>query len=125
MRLNWRKRRLGAEDPRPRGARDVSGLDAYLDVEERDSKKIEPQNFRNLVSYILKHPAPLFLGMGIVLLGTGASLLEPRIFGYAIDEAIVPRRWDLLVRYSWVFLVVILVRVVTSIAQAYFFELLG
>src|SRR3954471_10137791 len=46
------------------------GLEGYLDVEERESRKIEGQTLRALVSYILKEPVPFLAGCGVLLVGT-------------------------------------------------------
>jgi ATP-binding cassette subfamily B protein len=104
-------------------------LEAYLDVEERreQAQKTVPSagNLRRLVYYTCKSLGPLSIGLVMILLGTAATLLEPRIFGYAIDEAIVPKKWDLLKPLTAIFFTVTLVRVVAAISQAYFFELLG
>lgn len=102
-----------------------SGLDAYLDVEERDAKKLQAGNFKRLLGLMLKHPAPVFGGLAMIIVGTVATLAEPRLFGYAIDEAIVPQKWDLLRDLTILFLLVISVRVVAVISQGYLFEILG
>lgn len=100
-------------------------LDAYLDVEERESKKIQPRNLRRLIAHILKHPRLLAAGSGMILLGTAAALLEPRLFGHAIDEAIRPGDWELLQRLAMAFFLLICVRAGATIAQGYLFEALG
>ncbi|MCM2278810.1 MAG: ABC transporter ATP-binding protein/permease [Oligoflexia bacterium] len=103
----------------------AEGLEAYLDVEERESRKIRPDNLKRLLRLIFEHPLPLLTGLLLVLLGTAATLLEPRLFGHAIDEAIVPRRWDRLVELTSWFFVLITVRVLAVIGQGYLFEILG
>lgn len=100
-------------------------LDSYLDVEEREQKQIHSNTLQSLIFLMFKHSWPLVLGILMILLGTSATLLEPRIFGYAIDEAIIPKKWPVLQRVIGVFVVVTLVRVVASAQQGYFFELLG
>jgi ATP-binding cassette subfamily B protein len=60
-----------------------------------------------------------------VIFGTSAALLEPRLFGYAIDEAIVPKDWDKLRIIGTVFFFVVCIRVLSAARQGYFFELLG
>src|SRR5258708_7498487 len=102
-----------------------SELEAYLDAEEMDARKIEPRNLRKLCREILKYPVPFVSGVLMIFFGTFATLLESRLFGYAIDEAIVPRNSKMLYRLSIVFLLVICTRVSMLIGQSYVFEILG
>lgn len=103
----------------------MSGLDAYLDVEERESRKIQPDNLRRLIHEILRHSGPLAGGFAMIGVATFAGLMEPRLFGYAIDEAIVPKRWDRLQELGALFFGVVCLRVIGTIGQGYLFELLG
>ncbi|MCM2323216.1 MAG: ABC transporter ATP-binding protein/permease [Oligoflexia bacterium] len=100
-------------------------MEAYLDVEERESRKIRPDNLKRLLARIFRYPGPLLAGLGLVLVGTFATLLEPRLFGYAIDDAIVPKNWDRLVELVAVFFFLVCVRVAALIGQSYLFEILG
>lgn len=102
-----------------------SGLDAYLDVEEREAKAIGKGHFSHLVREIAVHRNPLIAGFAMIVLGTAATLLEPYLFGYAIDHAIVPKHWDLLVKLAIVYFGLIVVRITMMIGQAYSFEVLG
>jgi ATP-binding cassette subfamily B protein len=102
-----------------------SGLEGYLDVEERDSKQIQRDNLKRLLLEILKQPSTLFWGCVMLLVATGTALVEPRLFGYAIDGAIVPRDWSYLKTLTIVYLLVICVRAATTIGQGYLFEKLG
>lgn len=104
-------------------------LEAYLDVEERDSAKtarvLDSGNLARLIRSILAHRAPLAGGLVMVFAGTFAALLEPRLFGYAIDEAVIPGKASRLVDLAILFLLVVCVRVAAAISQAYLFEVLG
>src|SRR5689334_7414205 len=86
-------------------------LEEYLDRDDRTQKGVPAGTLRSLVALILKHSFPLCMGIAMVILGTFATLLEPRIYGYAIDEGIVPRRWDRLQFIVVIFLCVTLIRV--------------
>lgn len=101
-----------------------AALGDYLDPDD-EAARAPAASLRPLVALIARHPGPLWLGMLMIAVGTLAALLEPQIFAYAIDEAIVPRRWELLFDLGVAFLLVIVVRVVSLIAQSYLFELLG
>jgi ATP-binding cassette subfamily B multidrug efflux pump len=102
-----------------------SSLDSFLDREEREQQKIQPNTLLLLTKLMIKHRGPALLGFFMILLGTFTTLLEPRIVGYAIDEAIAPKRLDRLQLVSFVFLLVTSLRVVAAIQQGYLFELLG
>ncbi|MGK5082400.1 ABC transporter ATP-binding protein [Bdellovibrionota bacterium FG-1] len=90
-----------------------------------DQPHLKSNSFWRLARVIGRHR--LLLGIGVVLmfLGTFATLLEPRIFGYAIDEAIVPKRGELLMRLSGLFFLMVLVRILAMIGQTFVFEVLG
>ena len=53
----------------------------------------------------------------MLFLATAAALIEPRLFGYAIDEAIVPKQWDFLRALTIIYLLVVCVRASTTIAH--------
>jgi ATP-binding cassette subfamily B protein len=96
------------------------------DLEEQSGgRKIQARELRRLLGLLCAHPGLLWSGFGLVLLATGAALLEPRLFGYAIDEAIIPRNEPKLVQLAIIFLAVECVRVASMIGQGYLFTLLG
>jgi ATP-binding cassette subfamily B multidrug efflux pump len=101
------------------------GLEGYMDIEERESQQIQAGNFKRLNHEILKHLGPFITGNLMILLATGAALAEPRLFGYAIDEAIIPKNWPLLQNIAVIYLLITCIRTSTTIAQTYLFEILG
>ena len=103
----------------------MNAMDAYLDAEERESQKIRTDNLGQLIHYILRHRGALVGGAALIGVGTFAALLEPRLFGYAIDEAIVPGKLEFLRGLSIIYLLIISVRAAAVIGHAYLFELLG
>lgn len=100
-------------------------FDSYLDHEENEIRKIKSNTWWQLLREIFRHRKYLILGCFAILIGTCAALAEPRLFGYAIDEAIIPRRGDLLTRFTLIFFCVIVIRMVSTISQGYLFEILG
>ncbi len=96
-----------------------------LEIEEREKRAFQKSTFLSLLSLMIKNKKPLIFGFLMISFGTTATLLEPRIIGYAIDEAIIPKLWDKLQLIVVIFLITTLVRVVSIVQQAYFFELLG
>ena len=99
--------------------------DHLQDVEEREGHKVQSDTVRKLAGAILRHPAPLIGGLALVFLGAGASLLEPRLFGMAIDEGIIPKDSSRLRQIGVVFFAVVCLRVIGTIGHAYLFEVLG
>jgi ATP-binding cassette subfamily B protein len=102
-----------------------AALEAYLDVEEYEQRKVQSSSLVRLIQTVIQHPRLLLSGLAMVFVGTFSVLLEPRIFGYAIDEAIVPKRLNQLYQYGGLFCLVTCIRVLTAVQQGYFFELLG
>jgi ATP-binding cassette subfamily B protein len=103
----------------------TTGLEAYLDVEEKEQRKLGKGHFRSLLGEILAHRGPLFTGCAMIALGTAATLLEPYLFGYAIDHAIVPKNGGLLIHLAILYFGLVSVRIAMMIGQAYAFEVLG
>ncbi len=99
-----------------------------LDVEERDPTRTPPVQKAHVVRLfrtMFKYPRVFALGMLSVLVGIFCTLLEPRIFGLAIDEAILPKNWDRLVQFTAIYFVVTAVRTGAVVAQGVLFESLG
>ena len=102
-----------------------SEKDTSLDLEETSNSTFQKHTFRSLLKIVFRHKGPLGVGIFMVFLGTFAVLMEPRIFGYAIDEAIIPKRIDRLHEVAFVFFMLTGIRVFAAVTQGYFFELLG
>jgi ATP-binding cassette, subfamily B, multidrug efflux pump len=103
----------------------MNELDSYLDAEERESRSIEKGSLKRLTHELFRHPGPFFWGTLMIVVATIAALVEPRLFGYAIDEAIIPKKWQFLQQLTILYLLVVCVRAATTIAQSYLFEVLG
>ena len=103
----------------------TDSLEAYLDVEEREARRLDRSTLWTLSRGFLGYPGLFLGGLVTIAVGTAAGLLEPRLFGYAIDEAIVPHRWDFLQTLMVVYLLLIAIRVIATISQGYLFEVLG
>ena len=107
-----------------KASNDERGLEAYLDVEEQHQQRqrIERRTLRRLLSYVRPYRGLLVAGALLMLLGTAATLAEPRIFGYAIDEAILPKDRHRLSQLALIFLAVECIRIAAMITHAYLFE---
>ncbi len=97
----------------------------HFDFEEAESRMAHPGTARRLFNAMFQHPAILTLGCTLILVGTAAALVEPWLFGFAIDQAIVPKNSARLVQLAMVFLALIIIRVAATIGDAYLFEALG
>ena len=100
-------------------------LDHYIEIEDFKQSEMKFGTLKRLFRYIVHQRRLFAIGCLFILLATITTLLEPRLFGYAIDEAIVPKKWELLKNLTILFLGVICLRVCALIAQAYVFENLG
>ncbi|OFY98838.1 MAG: hypothetical protein A2Z97_05030 [Bdellovibrionales bacterium GWB1_52_6] len=100
-------------------------MEHYLDVEEKDSRRADPRTLRKLIPYIARHRLILMLGLLVMGLGVFATLMEPRIFGWAVDLAIIPKDEEMLKKLGLGYLLVVIIRILSAISQAYCFELLG
>ncbi len=103
----------------------VNDRESSLDVEETEQKAFQKHTLSRLLKIVFRHKWPLTVGIFMVVLGTFAVLMEPRIFGYAIDEAIIPKRIDVLRKTALIFFLMTVIRIFAAIKQGYFFELLG
>jgi ATP-binding cassette subfamily B protein len=105
-----------------------TGFEGYLEPEDHARAKgrgVQAGTALRILALIGKHRGAVAIGAALILSGTAAALLEPRIFGYAIDEAIVPRDWPRLRQLTLIYAVVVAARVGSLIAQSYLFEWLG
>src|SRR4051812_43934441 len=91
----------------------------YLESDERmwATATVRTDTVIRLLRLILKHRKLLFLGLMAAVAGTVATLLEPRLFGYAIDDAILPRRMDHLRVLTLIYLGLTCVRGIAGIKQ--------
>lgn len=103
-------------------------MNLNLETDETSSAlqpQIQMKTFRRLLAVIGGQKKLLIAGLLLIFLGTAAALSEPRLFGYAIDDAILPKDWLLLRNIGIFYLLVVCIRVSSMIAQAYLFEKLG
>ncbi|MFZ9596543.1 MAG: ABC transporter ATP-binding protein, partial [Bdellovibrionia bacterium] len=99
--------------------------DLLFDPDELEVRRVQAQSFKRLTLRIVKHRSPLLLGILMVVLVTACLLLEPRVIGYLIDEAILPGRLDVLKKVALVYALLTSVRIGAAVQQGYFFEKLG
>lgn len=102
----------------------MKGLEGYLDAEERVRRRWGGTSLR-LVRVVGHFPLALTAGVTLVGVTTAANLWEPRLFGLAIDNAILPKRGDLLGRYTVGLAALMSLRIAAMIGQSLTFEWLG
>ncbi len=95
------------------------------DTEEAGATRPQSRTAWRLLAALAHHRRLLTFGSVAVVVGTAASLVEPRLFGYAIDDAIIPRNRTLLYQLTGLFGLLILARAAATVAEAYLFEALG
>ncbi|MGK5086730.1 ABC transporter ATP-binding protein [Bdellovibrionota bacterium FG-2] len=104
------------------------GFSHLLDVEERDptlNPPVQKEHLFKLFRAMFKYPGVFWAGMLSVGVGICCTLLEPRIFGLAIDEAIIPKNWNKLTQLTLFYFLVTAMRSGAVVAQGMLFELLG
>jgi ATP-binding cassette subfamily B multidrug efflux pump len=100
-------------------------LDHYIEPEDFKSKRPSLEVSKKVMRDIALERRPFLFGITLVFLGTAASLYEPRLFGKAIDHAILPKNISALESIALVYFGLIFVRIVSTIGQQYAFEILA
>ncbi len=100
-------------------------LDHYVESEDFHTKRPSLDAAKKVMRDLAVERIPFGVGLGLVILGTAASLYEPRLFGKAIDWAIIPNDRPLLLKMTFAYLGLVLTRVACSIGQQYAFEILA
>lgn len=118
--------KTSTKDRRSRPGQVASGaLDHYIVAEDFHSKRPSVRVTKMVMNDLAKEKKPFFSGLFLVVTGTMAALYEPRLFGHAIDYAIIPRDTSLLGKLALAYLVLVGVRVGSAIGQSYAFEILA
>lgn len=76
-------------------------------------------------SLTLRYPKSLFKALSFTVLATVATVLGPRLLGYIIDAAVLPRNSGLLARLVLAYFALEIVRAVATGLHSYFFQVLG
>jgi ATP-binding cassette subfamily B protein len=95
------------------------------DVDDTGDARPRGRTAWRLLARLASHRGLLALGSMAIVTSTAAALVEPRLLGYAIDEAIIPRDHARLTQLAALFGLLTLVRAGTTVAEAYLFEALG
>lgn len=105
---------------------DREWVNNFLDIEEKSlDKHFQLETFKNLMKTMLHFKSILFSGIALVIIATASTIAEPRLFGYAIDDAIIPKNWDMLKKIAFIFLFVEIIRVLSVMIHEYIFNFLG
>lgn len=100
-------------------------LDHYVEAEDFHSKRPSFDVVAKVARDIAVEKWPFATGILLVIFGTAAALYEPRLFGKAIDEAIIPKDIPLIQKVAIAYLGLIAIRIVCAIGQQYAFEILA
>jgi ATP-binding cassette subfamily B protein len=100
----------------------AAGLDHYVEAEDFRSRRPSMGVVLQVVRDLAAEKRIFFLGAVLVLAGTSATLYEPRLFGRAIDLAVIPKDLPLLGRMAILYLGVVVLRIGGAIGQQYAFE---
>jgi ATP-binding cassette subfamily B protein len=100
-------------------------LDHYVEAEDFHSKRPSLAVAVKVMRDLALEKRPFVIGILLVISGTAASLYEPRLFGKAIDQAILPKNLPVLLDMAIAYFGLIVVRVVSTIGLQYAFEILA
>ncbi|MBC7387558.1 MAG: ABC transporter ATP-binding protein [Cryobacterium sp.] len=103
----------------------TDSLDHYIEAEDFKSKRPSLKVIQQVLMDLAEEKKTFILGGLLVLAGTAATLYEPRLFGRAIDRAIIPRDVSLLGQMAGMYLGLIVCRIIAVIGQQYVFEVLS
>jgi ATP-binding cassette subfamily B protein len=113
------------EIAKPQAAASTAVLENYVESEDFRAHRPSLSVVFEVVRDLAREKRVFFLGVLLVLVGTGASLYEPRLFGRAIDLAVIPKDYALLERMALLYFGVVVLRVSGIIGQQYVFEVLA
>jgi ATP-binding cassette subfamily B protein len=100
-------------------------LENYVESEDFRAHRPSLSVVLEVVRDLAREKRVFFLGVLLVLVGTAAHLYEPRLFGRAVDLAVIPKDYELLERMALFYLGVVVLRVSGIIGQQYVFEVLA
>ena len=102
--------------------KDQERLKAYIDEETLQTpRQFQWRTFRAFLSEILVHKLTFLGSCLLVLLVTAATVIQPLLFGHAVDHAILPKNLSLLGTLAWIFLAVEVARFFGNIGSNYLF----
>src|SRR5690606_23734867 len=104
---------------------EIAGLDHDIEVEASRSNRPSLRVVYQVLADRAQAKRVFLLGSLLVLVGTVATLYEPRWIGRTIDQAIIPKDLELLGRMALFYLGVVTLRVACLIGQQYVFEILA
>jgi len=99
-------------------------LEHYVEAEDFKSKRPSLTVVGKVLRDLAGEKVAFVFGVVLVLIGTLATLYEPRLFGRAIDLAILPKDHSLLARMTIMYFGLIVLRIASVIGQQYAFEIL-
>lgn len=100
-------------------------LDHYVEAEDFKSKRPSFTVVKKVMADLATEKRTFLFGILLVGVGTCATLYEPRLFGQAIDHAIIPNDMTLLQKMSLLYLGLIISRILAVIGQQYVFQILA
>ncbi len=100
-------------------------LDNYVEKEDFETRKLSGKVLTRLLADLFRERVTLVFGVVLVVVHTLAMLYEPRLFGKAIDRAILPKDMDFILMYAEAYFGLIVIRIITMISKQYLFEKLA
>lgn len=98
-------------------------LESYLDQES--PPVFQRETFGAFLKHVLEYKKILAICFLLVAVSTIATIAEPRLFGLAIDDAILPKNFEFLKKLVLLYFLFEALRIIAIIGAAYYFNLLG
>ena len=95
------------------------------EIDEITGKAIEAKVFRRLLPYLRPHLLGVFTAIGVLLITVGIALYTPRLLGQIVDEALVPRNRELLIRLAMIFVGLELLWTAAKVFEGYLLQSIG
>jgi ATP-binding cassette, subfamily B, bacterial len=92
----------------------------------KDIKKAQSLgSLRRLVPFLVRYPVRLTLTLVFLVVAASASLSIPYLAGGFIDEGFAERNLDLVARYAWIVIFIVIVMALSAAGRFYFISVIG
>ena len=103
----------------------MNKFEKWIDEENREKMNLDRASFARLFAYVNRHFSLVALSVFLILLGTALGLFETRIFGWMIDQAIIPKDIVRAKRFAMIYLFAEVLRWLSIVIYTYLFSKIG
>lgn len=94
-------------------------------IDELTGETVNSSVVHYLFPYMKPYKKILLISLGLVAIAVGARLAAPRLLGYVVDNALIPKDYELLIQLVILFGVIKLAQHVSQLGQSYFLTIIG